>query len=387
MMDRDDIGSVVDARRLIRELVLGAKAGWTLGSVLTGAEKLPGADLLGLAPAWICGVTLGVVSDGVVEVVQRNIEGIPLNLLRLPGGYVATDTALAFTADGRGAHVDADGTYDAERFVRRALHRKDGRKKDYGEVFVLTTQYYNNYSHWITQVCASAALMLRFCDKEGITDHVFVVPFGTSATRWKIESLVAVGVPRDSIVEMGGVVIHGRSVYYCSLEFSGLAGHTRTLLVEPMSHLFEQTIAHSMRAVPAERRAALPKRVFVDRSLSGTRLLSNRAEIYSLAEEFKLNLLRLEELSFLEQVCLFAQAEVVVAEHGAGLTNLLFSSGCRVVELLPAGFGNLAYPAIAALRGLEFNRIIGSTMTSLDEGRVWSVNAASLRTALRRLGM
>lgn len=78
---------------------------------------------------------------------------------------------------------------------------------------------------------------------------------------------------------------------------------------------------------------------------------------------------------------------MIVAEHGAGLTNLLFSSGCRVVELPPAAFGNLAYPAIAALKGLEFNRVIGSTMTSLEEGRIWSMDAASLRTVLRRLSI
>lgn len=183
-MDRIDT-KPDDARRLIRERVLGAAAGWNRGAVLTGVESLPGAELIRLASAWQCGVALRIVTNDAIQIARNDITGIPLNILRIPGGCVATDAALAVTADGRGAHVEADGTYDAERFLRRALHRKDGRTEDPGDVFVLTTQYYNNYSHWNTQVCASAKLMLRFCSEAKIADPVFVVPFGTSSTGWK----------------------------------------------------------------------------------------------------------------------------------------------------------------------------------------------------------
>jgi capsular polysaccharide biosynthesis protein len=106
-----------------------------------------------------------------------------------------------------------------------------------------------------------------------------------------------------------------------------------------------------------------------------------------MAADFGMTSLKLESLSFLEQICLFAKADLIVAEHGAGLTNLLFSSDCRVVELLPSGFGNWAYPAIAALKQVEFNRVIGSSMTSLEAGRIWSIDAVSLRTALQQLSV
>jgi len=44
-------------------------------------------------------------------------------------------------------------------------------------------------------------------------------------------------------------------------------------------------------------------------------------------------------LSVAEQIATFAQAELIVATHGAGLTNIVFASpGARVIELFPAGY-------------------------------------------------
>lgn len=41
----------------------------------------------------------------------------------------------------------------------------------------------------------------------------------------------------------------------------------------------------------------------------------------------------LEDMSFSDQVRLLSQAEMVVAAHGAGLTNIIFSQNLIVIEL------------------------------------------------------
>lgn len=50
----------------------------------------------------------------------------------------------------------------------------------------------------------------------------------------------------------------------------------------------------------------------------------------------KLNFVKyvLSELSFRDQVRLFANADIIVDPHGTGLTNLIYSTDVNVVELL-----------------------------------------------------
>lgn len=60
---------------------------------------------------------------------------------------------------------------------------------------------------------------------------------------------------------------------------------------------------------------------------------------------------------FMEAVALFSRAQIVVAPHGAGLTNMLFSSpNTRVIELMPTQNPNLCYYHLAAL--LQFEHCI-----------------------------
>jgi capsular polysaccharide biosynthesis protein len=66
------------------------------------------------------------------------------------------------------------------------------------------------------------------------------------------------------------------------------------------------------------------------------RQVENAAEVRDFLERAGFITVRLESLSLLEQVRLFASAEFVVGPHGAGLANLLFTPpSARVIELTP----------------------------------------------------
>lgn len=62
-----------------------------------------------------------------------------------------------------------------------------------------------------------------------------------------------------------------------------------------------------------------------------------------------------EELSFLEQIQLFSQAEVVIAPHGAGLSNLVFCPpSTKVLEIFSSAYIGLCYWYLSHSNKLDY---------------------------------
>jgi capsular polysaccharide biosynthesis protein len=59
----------------------------------------------------------------------------------------------------------------------------------------------------------------------------------------------------------------------------------------------------------------------------------------------------LETLSLREQIRRFAEAEIVVAQHGAGLVNLLFARAPRVLEVCSDADRQIFFRLISEARG------------------------------------
>lgn len=76
--------------------------------------------------------------------------------------------------------------------------------------------------------------------------------------------------------------------------------------------------------------------IVVSRANASKRQLVNQAEMTSALAPFGFRTYTLEHMTLAEQARLFARARVVVAPHGAGLTNLLFARRCNILELFPS---------------------------------------------------
>ncbi|MDN5894572.1 MAG: glycosyltransferase family 61 protein [Nocardioides sp.] len=102
--------------------------------------------------------------------------------------------------------------------------------------------------------------------------------------------------------------------------------------------------------LPPSGRGALPSRIYVTRgSKRNSRRVVNEDSLVSILEPMGFSILDPGELSVQDQIDAFAAAEVVVAPHGAALTNLNFSPvGVRVLELFHPRYLNPGMWAIAA---------------------------------------
>ena len=80
--------------------------------------------------------------------------------------------------------------------------------------------------------------------------------------------------------------------------------------------------------------------VFISRRKALGRRIANENEVVEALKPLGFVTHILEEMSYVEQVKLFAQAKVIVAPHGAGLTNLLFAENPIILELFGSYVGN-----------------------------------------------
>jgi capsular polysaccharide biosynthesis protein len=65
------------------------------------------------------------------------------------------------------------------------------------------------------------------------------------------------------------------------------------------------------------------------------RCLLNEEEVLEVLKNYGFSKYILEDMSLEEQIELFYDGEFVIAAHGAGLSNLIFSSNIKVLELFP----------------------------------------------------
>ncbi|WP_158093449.1 DUF563 domain-containing protein [Acetobacter sp. DsW_063] len=105
--------------------------------------------------------------------------------------------------------------------------------------------------------------------------------------------------------------------------------------------------------------AAAGDRIYVDRRESPIRPLENEDELAQALADRGFATVRLERMSVAEQRACFAHAAVIVAPHGAGLTNLVFCRrGARVIEVMPHTLLNWCYRRLAAIRRLDYDCVL-----------------------------
>ena len=101
------------------------------------------------------------------------------------------------------------------------------------------------------------------------------------------------------------------------------------------------------------------ERIYISREQARRRRVVNEEDLWTQLERRGFVKLRLEELTWREQINVFRRAKVVVAPHGAGLANLVFCSvGTRVVEFFNRGYMNGNFWRLAALNDLDYRAVV-----------------------------
>lgn len=196
-----------------------------------------------------------------------------------------------------------------------------------------------NYFHWIINVLPK----IDFFERSKIDIDYYVVSGDKPFQRQSLEFL---NIPSNKIIlKNNSLKIKAKNLI--------VAGVVSTGILNPGS----LEILKNKFNIPK----TLEKLVFITRknAFQGRRL-DNEESIIKLIKNYGFEIFELEVLSFREQVELFSKASVVLAPHGAGLTNMLFCHPkVKIIELFNPNYMQNVYMILASLMNFDYYYLTG----------------------------
>lgn len=194
-------------------------------------------------------------------------------------------------------------------------------KKFNCEVAILTASNHQVYWHWLFEVLPRIAMLER---TKKIPEK-FYLQNSYSFQRESLELLG--GVPKEAIIDCEQVpLISASKLLVPCLQVIG--SYPKWIC----QFLRDRFLPHAIKDESIE-----PTRIYISRENAQHRKVQNEPEIIEFLKSYGIVSVRLEELSFGEQLRLFYNAELVIGPHGSGLGNIVFcSKGTQVIELFPA---------------------------------------------------
>jgi len=242
----------------------------------------------------------------------------------------------------------------------------------------VTAEAPGNYYHWLID------LLPRLClirSSDGFESFAHLLLNGSHA-HYEESSCWALGVPPEKIF-----YVDARDRF-----------QIEKAIIPSMDH-FSKVIApwkiRTLRAVrdslsrPEGGRA---RRLYISRKRAAVRRVMNEPELERILRDAGFTAVELESCSWPEQVAMFADAEVILAPHGAALANTVFCQpGALLVEISTrAGYRDY-YLRLAASSGVRYRflearpRVTASSSIRATENEDMIIDLNSVQDLLRSL--
>lgn len=219
-----------------------------------------------------------------------------------------------------------------------------------GKVALLSGLAGHVYYHWMFDIIPRLELLRRSGIQLQDIDW-FVV--NSSSKPYQKETLSIMGIPESKIIESD----RHSHIQATELIVPSFPGYLDW--VEPGTIKFlRQTFLPQVSLA----KTSSSQKIYVSRAKAKNRQLVNELEVSQLLEYQGFKTIFLEEMSVLEQIATFANADAIVTPHGSGLTNLAFCSpNTKVVELFSPNYIRTDYWMISQHLQLQHYYLVGQS--------------------------
>ena len=214
-----------------------------------------------------------------------------------------------------------------------------------GAVAFLRTPEANTYYHWLIETLPRLSIVEKY---EQLRTVPLLLPKPLKA--FQRESLELAGVASERIRGFSGGCLQVDTLFFP--QFLSPTGSPSPHAVSWLRQRFLQSdvtsITHSKRLLYLTRRDATRRRVL------------NEDQIISHLQTRGFEVVCPGQLSFAQQIALFRNADIVVAAHGAGVTNMLFAPPtATLIELFGDNYVNGCFWAMANTIGQRYAFLTG----------------------------
>jgi capsular polysaccharide biosynthesis protein len=209
-----------------------------------------------------------------------------------------------------------------------------------GTVAVLFADGASLYGHWMFDLLPKIDVLRRAGWADRDIDHYAV---NATNANFSTESLSRLGIASKKVVQVSGCVVSGNILLVPS--------RVRRRFRAP-DWAREFVVSLFLPRDEGDSRAGTRERIYISRANARRRRILNEAEVGSLLDSRGFRTVFAEQMKIAELAPLVRRAALVVAPHGAGITNVAFArSGIGVLELFGAHIAVEGWLMTAAVGG------------------------------------
>jgi hypothetical protein len=245
-----------------------------------------------------------------------------------------------------------------------------------GVAAALTSAKANIYFHWMTDLLPRIELIRL----SGIAlDSIDTFIVNNYKHPFQQETLTALGIPPNKIIE-SCKYRHIKAEKLLVPSLPGIPGNTPRWVCDFLKKEFlplaladrkrvgKRVSDDALAANEVAEKSNRLQRIYISRVKASYRRVINEAEVAVFLEGLGFKSVVLESMTVAEQALLFEAVEVVVASHGAGLTNTIFCKpGTKVIEIFSPSYVNVCYWSLVNQIGLDYYYLLGEGQ-NLPEG-------------------
>ncbi len=215
-----------------------------------------------------------------------------------------------------------------------------------GTVGVIAGSGGAGYFHWLYDVFPKLALIKQSC----LQPDVFIV--GHYNKRFVRDCMDACGIHSEDILPADSSA-HYEADRLLATSLPGLVGNPPQWVVD--------FLRDTLLAPDSSLRQKTGRRIYISRRDAEYRHVLNETEVEQYLHTRGFETVVLSGMSIREQAQLFNSADLIVAPHGAGLSNVAFCcKGTRLIEIFAPNYVNVCYWSISNLVGVDYWYLLGS---------------------------